>query len=590
MSNKRVDIALVGLLSIIVGITAFLFAPERTQDGLVHLYWNSFWSAQVLSGDWFPQWHAQGYGGFGNAAFIFYPPLSRYVALPYFSLGLAPITALKWTAATIAVINVFGAVRLGSYFFKSGTLSYRLLIVSLAINPYLFYCLFWRGAMAECLAIALVPFFLLATLHLSNQLSIKNGIAIAITTGLIAIAHVPTLIIIFFLFNGYSLLLWVGDRHLKGFLFRTAFFTLGLSLAAPYLGGIILNLSQIRQPTWYPIQDHFAFGKNFLTNRHNRIYSLIFAAYFVAYLLAIRSALKRRHQAKPHDIGLLVVLSGAALFMSQPLATPIYKFVPIIGKVQFPARFLAVTSTLVPTLAILSASLRFKRPKQQLSATFPFLVALCVPLYILYQSAVTPAYLSIGNKVAYSSAISERLALPAFSVTSEQPTNPSKKVTKIFKKDLVFFDDRLVVPDVVDYLPKSLKGKPAFWKFSGNTVMPAVAYQNHYLETGRAEKSDAQLQPTVASATTRRWQAQVTTPTTVELGITYFDRWQIQSIPAGMVLAKQPSERGLISVELAPGNYELIAEYKAGWSRGLILITLISIGIMIAFTAGPFQK
>ncbi|MEL7357773.1 MAG: hypothetical protein AAFN40_14540 [Cyanobacteria bacterium J06560_6] len=589
MSKKQIDIGLVGLLSIVVGVAAFLFAPERTQDGLIHLYWDTFWSEQVLAGDWFPQWHAQAYGGFGNAAFLFYPPLSRYVALPYFSLGLAPITALKCAVATIAIINVIGAVRLSSYFFKPGTLSYRLLIASLAINPYLFYCLFWRGAIAECLAIAIAPFFFLATLHLFNRLSVKNGIAVALTTGLIAIAHIPTLIIIFFLFNGFSLLLFIGDRNLKGILFRTGCFTLGLSLAAPYLGTVLLNLSQIRQPSWYDIQYHFAFGKNLQTNRHNSIYSLIFGTYLVTYLLAIRPALKRRQQVKPYDVGLLVVLSGVALFMSQPLATPIYKFVPLIKKIQFPIRFLAVTSILVPTLAILSGSFRFKQPKQQLSATLPFFIALCLPLYILYQSASTPAYLSVGNKAAYNNAINSRLGNPAFAVTPAQPAQPSLKVIKVFKKELVLLDDKWVVPDVGDYLPKSLEGRPPFWKFNKNMVIPAMAYQNHYLGEG-TEPGNAQIQPTAASASTRRWQAQVTAPTAVELGITYFDNWQVRSVPTGMVSAKQPSESGLISIELAPGSYELIAEYKAGWSRGLILITLISVGIMLAFTAGPFQK
>ena len=475
-------------------------------------------------------------------------------------------------------------------FFQSGTLSYRLLIASLAINPYLFYCLFWRGAVAECLAIALIPFFVIATLKISNQPSFKNGIAIAIVTWLIAIAHIPTLIIIFFLFNGYSLLIAIGNRSLKGFFFRTGFFILGLSLAAPYLGPVILNLSQIRQPTWFPIQDHFAFGKNFQNNRHNNIYSIIFGVYLIAYLFAIRPALKRRYQVKPYDIGLLVVLSGTALFMSQPLALPIYKFVPIVKKVQFPARFLALTSTLVPTLAILSSSLQFKKPKQQLSATLLFLIALCFPLYVLSQSVLTPDYLSAENKAVYSTAIIHRVEQPAFAVTTAQSNSPERSVVEIHNKELVLFEDKLVVPDVVDYLPKSLKSKTAFWSYGGNIVMPATAYQNHYAsgepsgEIGEENSKDktSQIQPTTATSNVRRWRAQVASLTTIELGITYFKRWQVRSIPAGMVLSRQPSKSGLLSVDLAPGNYELIAEYKAGWSKGFILVPLLAIIIMLA--------
>lgn len=79
LHRKQLSFAL--LVFLIIGSTwlAFLFAPERTNDGLVHLFWNSFWAEQVKSGDLLPKWYAQGYGGLGNAAFLFYPPLLKYV-------------------------------------------------------------------------------------------------------------------------------------------------------------------------------------------------------------------------------------------------------------------------------------------------------------------------------------------------------------------------------------------------------------------------------------------------------------------------------------------------------------------------------
>jgi uncharacterized membrane protein len=145
----------------------------------VHLFWNSFWSEQVKSGDLFPKWHAQGYGGYGNAAFLFYPPLLRYVGLPYYLLGFSPIVALRLTVLTILIINIISSSTLAIYLLKRRSFLYYQLIIILAINPYLFYCLFWRGALAECLAIALMPFFVTALLKVSTRITFGNGLALS---------------------------------------------------------------------------------------------------------------------------------------------------------------------------------------------------------------------------------------------------------------------------------------------------------------------------------------------------------------------------------------------------------------------------
>ncbi|MCZ8040232.1 MAG: hypothetical protein O9276_19490 [Microcystis sp. LE17-20A] len=379
LHRKQLSFAL--LVFLIIGSTwlAFLFAPERTNDGLVHLFWNSFWAEQVKSGDLFPKWYAQGYGGFGNAAFLFYPPLLRYVAFPYHLLGFSPVVALRLTVLTILLINIISASTLAAYLFKRRGILYYQLIIILAINPYLFYCLFWRGALAECLAIALMPFFIVALLKVSNVITFANGLALTITTSLIALAHLPSLIIIFFLFGIYSVIILLKTRNFRDFGWRILFFIIGLIFSFPYLIPAVFNLKEIRQPIGTSLGDWVAFGNNFHQNRQTFIISLIFSIYLIIYLLSIRAVWQRRNQLEKFNLFSLIVLSGLSLLMISPLSLPLYKIIFPLQKIQFPFRFIAVAAGLVSTLAILCISGKFNQFKKRLLVSLLVIASVSIP-------------------------------------------------------------------------------------------------------------------------------------------------------------------------------------------------------------------
>ncbi|REJ49017.1 MAG: hypothetical protein DWQ51_17780 [Microcystis wesenbergii TW10] len=559
LHRKQLSFAL--LVFLIIGSTwlAFLFAPERTNDGLVHLFWNSFWAEQVKSGDLFPKWYAQGYGGFGNAAFLFYPPLLRYVAFPYHLLGFSPVVALRLTVLTILLINIISASTLAAYLFKRRGILYYQLIIILAINPYLFYCLFWRGALAECLAIALMPFFIVALLKVSNVITFANGLALTITTSLIALAHLPSLIIIFFLFGIYSVIILLKTRNFRDFGLRILFFIIGLIFSFPYLIPAVFNLKEIRQPIGTSLGDWVAFGNNFHQNRQTFIISLIFSIYLIIYLLSIRAVWQRRNQLEKFNLFSLIVLSGLSLLMISPLSLPLYKIIFPLQKIQFPFRFIAVAAGLVSTLAILCISGKFNQFKKRLLVSLLVIASVSIPHYFLLSSVLTPVYQDSLAKEQLNNLITARIKQPSYQSQRTAAANflPVEPI-KVGGKGFNLAAGLLIVPDVVDYLPAALSEKTPFWKFQGNTVSPAQGYQDHYVRNG-----NGQLAMVKASSYNRIWDCQIVSDTQVDLGITYFSRWHFETNPKGMISSQGISQDGLFTLQLKPGKYQLIAQYRA---------------------------
>jgi len=559
LHRKQLSFAL--LVFLIIGSTwlAFLFAPERTNDGLVHLFWNSFWAEQVKSGDLFPKWYAQGYGGYGNAAFLFYPPLLRYVAFPYHLLGFYPVVALRLTVLTILLINIISASTLAAYLFKRKRIGYYQIIIILAINPYLFYCLFWRGALAECLAIALMPFFIVALLKVSNVITFANGLALTITTSLIALAHLPSLIIIFFLFGIYSVIILLKTRNFRDFGWRILFFIIGLIFSFPYLIPAVFNLKEIRQPIGTSLGDWVAFGNNFHQNRQTFIISLIFSIYLIIYLLSIRAVWQRRNQLEKFNLFSLIVLSGLSLLMISPLSLPLYKIIFPLQKIQFPFRFMAVAAGLVSTLAILSISINFNQFKKRLLVSLLVIASVSIPHYFLLSSVLTPDYQDSLAKEQLNNLITARIKQPSYQSQRTATANflPVEPI-KVGGKGFNLAAGLLIIPDVVDYLPAALSEKTPFWKFQGNTVSPAQGYQDHYVRNG-----NGQLAMVKASSYNRIWDCQIVSDTQVDLGITYFSRWHFETNPKGMISSQGISQDGLFTLQLKPGKYQLIAQYRA---------------------------
>lgn len=91
----------------------------------------SFYHA-LRQGDWFPSWVATSFGGYGDLAVRFYPPLTFYVAALFRTL------TGSWYTTSLLLITLFSLVgALGVYFWVSSLITPKWAIVSAAIFCFL---------------------------------------------------------------------------------------------------------------------------------------------------------------------------------------------------------------------------------------------------------------------------------------------------------------------------------------------------------------------------------------------------------------------------------------------------------------------
>lgn len=231
------------------------------------------WKEHVI----YPHWAAAAHYEYGEARFIFYPPISWAlgalvgILLPWKLVSGADI----WITLTLCGASMFLLAR--RWFSRNDALLSA--IVYLA-SPYHLVIVYWRSAMAELLASAYLPLLLLLILR-----SEEDGPGIVAPLSLIMAAgwltNVPTAVMM-----SYSLallVLWVAisrrSWRILGYGALSA--VLGVALAGIYLVPIFhqqhwVNLSQVLAPGVRPI-DNFLFTTTSDPdhNRFNRLASIV---------------------------------------------------------------------------------------------------------------------------------------------------------------------------------------------------------------------------------------------------------------------------------------------------------------------------
>src|SRR5437868_3628031 len=120
-------------------------------------------SNQWHQGILYPRWASLAHWGYGEARFLFYPPAS-------WTLGAALGSVLPWKLVPAAYCWIALTLSgLSMLFVARKWLPERDALFAAtfyAVNPYHLVIVYWRSALAELLAAALLPLLLLAVLRL----------------------------------------------------------------------------------------------------------------------------------------------------------------------------------------------------------------------------------------------------------------------------------------------------------------------------------------------------------------------------------------------------------------------------------------
>ncbi|WP_265587086.1 6-pyruvoyl-tetrahydropterin synthase-related protein [Sphingomicrobium arenosum] len=217
--------ALLAGLAIAVCLPSIIGGPSDTIDHPWHLMWADAFAQIIAEGTLYPRWWAEGWGGLGAPSFYFQPPLGYWLASPLMLLGMAPGDAL-----TTVYALAFFCAGVGTFEWLAPRARWPLLGAAVfLLAPYHVLDFNPRGAFAESVAIAILPWFVLA---MERVVTHRRWIAAAIAYALIIYAHLPfALVVTLFL---VPVFLW-HHRTREAWASYLRVGITGLLLAAPYL-------------------------------------------------------------------------------------------------------------------------------------------------------------------------------------------------------------------------------------------------------------------------------------------------------------------------------------------------------------------
>ena len=355
-SSAALPLAVIGVVAFGVVLPFFWLGIPSGHDFEVHF--NSWvevvdhWKQGVL----YPHWAAMAHYGYGEARFIFYPPISWKLGavlgmiVPW---RLVP-GAYIWIALALSGVSMFLLAR--RWLQRADALFAAAVY---AANPYHLVIVYWRSAMAELLATAYLPLLLLFVLRSDKD---EDGPRVIAPLSLLIAAgwltNVPSAVMM-----NYSLALLVLAVAIS----RQAFSVIAYGAAATVLGGALaafylvpvfhqeswVNIGQVLAPGVRP-EDNFLFTAVAGDPDHYR-FNLLVSTVAVWQIAVVAAALfLARRLRKQEAWWLLAAWSAMAAMLMAKFTLPLWLHLPELRFVQLPWRWLLCLNVPFALLIVLA--------------------------------------------------------------------------------------------------------------------------------------------------------------------------------------------------------------------------------------------
>lgn len=385
MRRVRLDPYLILLLALVLPSLAPLAAPGywyTAHDGRHSVFFLQMFDASIRDGALWPRWALHHNQGLGYPTFLIQAPLGFYVAELFVLAGAGVTLAVKLAWLTGALAGVWGQYRLVVAWLTGHASSgrkevsdphqldgVRLAAVAAALLytylPYHFVGLYVRGALADTLLLAWLPWLVLAF----DRLLVRGGapgwprrlgtaalvFAATLLTHAFALLSIAPLVVTLVLFR----LLQVWRQ--RSLLLRTSLLAgaaggLALLIYAIFLLPVLVEGRYLDQQVYvadtYDFRNHFVQLGQYLSPFWGFGYSddpagandgMSFQLGSVLVILALTALflMRRAERARAQMLYLLVVGGGLLLVMS-PLAQPLWEAIPLLAVIQFPWRLLTL--------------------------------------------------------------------------------------------------------------------------------------------------------------------------------------------------------------------------------------------------------
>jgi hypothetical protein len=348
-----------------VMVTAFLvvlpFFFLRNPSGHDFEFHLNSW-IEVL-GQWrqgivYPQWAALAQYGYGEARFVFYPPVSWILGAALGALlpwKMVP-GAYVWLALTLSGCSMFLLARRWL-----GRCDAIFAAAFYAANPYYIVIVYWRSAFAELLAGALLPLLFLYALR-SEEDGQEAVVSLAAIVAAAWLTNIPAAVMVNYSLTLLVVILAILRRSPRVLLCGGLALLLGAALAAFFLVPAAyeqkwVNIAEVLSPGVRP-KDNFLFTNinDVDHNRFNLLVSLVASAEMLVLAIAAFFSRSWRRQQSPA----MWTLSGWALLamtLSFSFTGWMWEHLPELRFLQHPWRWLLclnVAFALLVTMAFRS--------------------------------------------------------------------------------------------------------------------------------------------------------------------------------------------------------------------------------------------
>lgn len=388
-------------------------------DARFHVAWQMAFADLAGWSDPYPRWMSQMAGGLGSPVFFIYPPLGHWVAA---ILRVVPgLADIQFRLALVTLIGS-GVGAFGFYAWMRRHASAQgaaLAAIVYTLAPYhLFVDIYYRGAFAEALAFAPIPWLLYAIDRLRER-ERRAFVVLALATMGLLLAHVPSSIIVLPFAGIYAWVRFGPNPFCRPAFVYAAASACGVLLAGGYLGTALTHAAFIntsvlfggRFESW-----RWLLGVSPWPDTATEKAILLTTLVQTALLLAGAWVLLRR---RPRDrvVVTMVTTGVVTLVLMSAIAAPLWHLETPLNRIQFPWRILVVQTLAVAAVAGLSLDRIPTRRRLAASAVVGLLVIVNVGLLGYRDLVMRPVPPTLESLRSYDAPeyqlgpIAERLAV-----------------------------------------------------------------------------------------------------------------------------------------------------------------------------------
>ncbi|HEY0348928.1 MAG TPA: 6-pyruvoyl-tetrahydropterin synthase-related protein [Pyrinomonadaceae bacterium] len=335
-------------MTIAVVLPIIFFGVPNGADLPNHLRFVQPFYDSIRGGNWHPGWLAESNNGFGDPRFRFYPPGFYYLWIA------ARVLTGNWYAGsvvTLVFLSVAGA--LGTYFWVRAFCTARTAMwagILYAVAPFHLSELYQGSLLAEYAAGAVLPFAFAFTERICRDRKLVDVAGLAASFALLVLTHLPLTVLGTISLAIYALLR-IEYKTFRPTVARLAMaIAVGLAASSFYWATMLAELHWIKGNTaepnpYYDYRLNFLFSPSALANR-NTWYANLVALAMIAFLLPGIVLVRRlvRDRVNNKELIAAATVTVTSFIFATAVSRPLWAVIPKLSEVQFPWRWLAITS------------------------------------------------------------------------------------------------------------------------------------------------------------------------------------------------------------------------------------------------------